>query len=97
MHFFEQLELCNTSNNSYNGGEIAKRFRDLEQNLGYEFYNKNLLLQAFTHQDFETFLIKTLIKEDLDLKDLNEDSDPQLLNIIKENKSKWDEIRDYDF
>ncbi len=77
-----------------------ERLKELEKTIGYEFSNKNLLLQAFTLQDFEVFVIKTLIREDYDPlqnKDSSENNDSEVIKSLEEKKSIWNEIRAYDF
>ena len=61
-----------------------ERLKELEQTIGYEFSNKNLLLQAFTLQEFEVFVIKALIREDYELK---ENDDPNFVNDLLDKKS----------
>ena len=84
----------NSLNKNSNGGKIVERLKELEQTIGYEFSNKNLLLQAFTLQEFEVFVIKALIPEDYELK---ENDDPNFFNVLVDKKSQWDEIKVYDF
>lgn len=52
-----QANIDNSVNKNSNGGKIVERLKELEQTIGYEFSNKILLLQAFTLQEFEVFVI----------------------------------------